>query len=193
MDYSSGERYDTLTLPLSGTFVVGFLSGGSLALTIGGGGNWQVTNKIQLTVRPDGLINTSPVTSTVSVIFRTINVQHIHVIQMSDADTTDTLRCRWATNNSPVNSNNNDEFATVCAPNLPLYTLFPNNCTLVFIITAANYYAVAIQIEDYYTLSSPTPMSSVPVQFLFYGYTAPTGCSIAPSIIGVRPNLGLIT
>jgi hypothetical protein len=97
LDYSSGERYDTFTLPLGGTFVVGFFSGAWLGLAIGGGGNWQVTSKIQLTVRPDGYINTSPVTSTLPVIYRTINEQHVHVIQMADADTTDTLRCRWAT------------------------------------------------------------------------------------------------
>jgi hypothetical protein len=35
-------------------------------------------------------------------------------------------------------------------------------------------------------------MSSVPIQFLFFGVVPPTGCSTAPSIIGVRPNLGLI-
>ncbi|CAF1358977.1 unnamed protein product [Rotaria magnacalcarata] len=43
--------------------------------------------------------------------------------------------------------------------------------------------AVALQIENFYTSVSPTPMSSVPIQFLFYGYTAPSGCSTPPSII----------
>ncbi len=192
MDYSSGERYDTLTLPLNGTFVVGFYNGNWLGLAIGGGGYWQVTGQIQLTVRPDGVINTSPVTTSLPVFYRTIDVQHVHVIQMSDADPTDTLRCRWATNNIVPNFNNYDECASVCAPSLPNVTLFFNNCTLVYTITALDYYAVAIQIEDYYTSTSPTPMSSVPIQFLFYGTTAPGGCSTAPTIIGVRPNLGLI-
>jgi hypothetical protein len=192
MDYSSGERYDNLTLPLNGTFVVGFYNGNWVGLAIGGGGYWQVTGQIQLTVRPDGIINTSPVTTSLPVFYRTINVQYVHVIQMSDADTTDTLRCRWATNNTTPNFNNYDECASVCAPSLPNVTLFSNNCTLVYTITALDYYAVAIQIEDYYTSTSPTPMSSVPIQFLFYGTTAPGGCSTAPTIIGVRPNLGLI-
>jgi len=181
-----------LTLPLNGTFVVGFYNGNWLGLAIGGGSYWQVTGQIQLTVRPDGVINTSPVTTSLPVFYRTINVQHVHVIQMSDADPTDTLRCRWATNNIVPNFNNYDECASVCAPSLPSFTLFPDNCTLVYTITALDYYAVAIQIEDYYTSTSPTPMSSVPIQFLYYGTTAPAGCSTAPSIIGVRPNLGLI-
>jgi hypothetical protein len=191
-DSSSGEVYNTFTLPLDGTFVIGFFNGNWLALAIGGNGDWQVTGKIQLTVRPDGVINTSPVTSTLPVIYQTINVQHVHVVQMADADTTDTLRCRWATDNSPTNFNDYDECASVCAPSLPSYTLFPDNCTLVFTINTTNYYAVALQIEDYYTSTSPTPMSSVPIQFLFFGINAPSGCSTPPSIIGVRPNLGLI-
>ena len=190
MDYSSGERYDTLTLSLGTTYVIGFYNGNWLALAIKGGGYWLETNKIDLTVRLDGILNTSPITSTLPVIYRTINVQHVHVVQMFDANSGDTLRCRWATNNIPMNSNNCDECASVCAPTLPSYTLFPNNCTLVFTITTLDYYAVALQIEDFYTPSSVTPMSSVPIQFLFYGVSTPTGCSANPVIIGNRPNLG---
>jgi len=190
LDFSLGERYDTFTLPLGATFIIGFNSSAWLLLAIGGNGDWQVTNKIQLTVRPDGVINTSPVTSTLPVIYQTINVQHVHVVQMADADSTDILRCRWST--ATGNTNNWNECGTVCAPSLPSSTLIADNCTLVFTITTANYYAVALQIEDFYNSTSPTPMSSVPIQFLFLGINAPTGCSTPPSIIGVRPNLGLI-
>jgi hypothetical protein len=80
MDFSLGERYDIFTLPLSATFIIGFNSSAWLTLAIKGGNTWQTTNKIQLTVRPDGYINTSPVTSTLPVIYRTINVQHVHVV-----------------------------------------------------------------------------------------------------------------
>ena len=191
-DYSSGERYDTYSLPIGGTYVLGFSSSAWLLLAIGGNGAWQVTNRIQLSLRPDGVLNTSPVTSTLPVIYRTINVQHTHIVQMADADGTDTLRCRWATSNSPSNNNNWNECGSVCSPSLPTgFSLSPNNCTITYTITALNYYAVALQIEDYYTSSSSTPMSSVPIQFLFYGISAPSGCSTPPSIIGVRPNLGM--
>ncbi len=192
-DYSLGEKYTTYNLTLGEQFIVSFTSSAWLTLAMKGGSTWTVTGQINLTLRPDGLINTSPVTSTLPVIYRTVNVQHVHVIQMSDADTTDTLRCRWSTNNSPVNYNTYDECGSVCSPTLPTFTLYPDNCTLVFTINVtAGYYAVALQIEDFFTSTSPTPMSSVPIQFLFYGITAPGGCSTAPSIIGVRPNLGLI-
>ncbi len=191
-DYSLGEIYTTYTLPLGQKFIIAFTSSAWLALTIKGGSTWAVTNEINLTIRPDGLINTSPVTTTLPVIYQTINVQHVHVIQMSDADVTDTLRCRWSTTNTSVWIGY-DECGSVCSPTLPVFTLYPDNCTLVFTITVAqNYTAVALQIEDFYNSTTTTPMSSVPIQFLFYGINAPGGCSTAPTIIGVRPNLGLI-
>ena len=188
-DLSSGERYDTRTLLLSQTYIVGFIGSAWLTLAIGGGGNWNVISKIDLTVRPDGLLNTSPVTITLPILYRQIYVQHVHIVQMGDADTTDTLRCRWATSSN--NTNGYDECGSICAPSLPTgYTLFPDNCTLIFTLNATLYYAVALQIEDFYSSASSTPMSSVPIQFLFYGISAPANCSTPPTIIGARPNLG---
>ena len=195
LDYSSGERVFTVNLPLNRSFTVGFNGFDWMVLAIRGNGPWMITGRIGLNVRPDGIINTSPVTTTLPVIYRQIAIQHVHVIQMSDADGLDTLRCRWSTNNVAPNTNWNsyDECGSVCDPTLPAGTqLFQNNCTLVFTLTVASYYAVALQIEDFYTPTSPTPMSSVPIQFLFLGRTAPGGCSLRPVITGVRPNLGKI-
>jgi hypothetical protein len=191
-DYSLGERYTTYTLLLGRTYIVSFTGGNWLLLALKGNGAWSVTNEINLTVRPDGIINTSPVTSTLPVIYQTINVQHVHVIQMSDADATDTLRCRWATTNTSAWIGYN-ECGSICSPTLPTFALYPNNCTIVFTLNVTGgYYAVAIQIEDFFNSTTTVAMSSVPIQFLFYGITPPAGCSTAPSIIGVRPNLGLI-
>ena len=134
-------------------------------------------------------------TSTLPIIYKEVNVQHVHIVQMADADSTDTLKCRWSTDPYyTANSNNYDECGSVCAPSLPTgYVLMSNNCTLKFTLTTANYYAVALQIEDFYTSSATTPMSSVPIQFLFYGRPNPGGsCSSPPSIIGVRPNLACL-
>ena len=192
VDYSTGERYTTHTLPLGGKFVLGFINSAWLALALKGNGTWQVIGNIELTPRPNGVLNTSPTTSTLPVFYRAINVQQIHVIPMIDADSTDTLRCRWSTDNSPANANTYDECGSICSPTLPTFILYPDTCTLVYYITAPNYYAVALQIEDFYNSSSTTPMSSIPIQFLFFGVNVPTGCSTPPSIIGARPNGGLI-
>ena len=189
-DCSSGERYDTRILPIGQSYTVSYYTSSWLLLAIGGAGDIQVTGKINLAIRPDGQLNTSPTSVTLPVIYKQISIQHVHVVQMADADATDTLKCRWST--SSGNTNGYNECGSVCSPSLPTgYTLYTNNCTLVFILTTANYYAVALQIEDYYTSSSSTPMSSVPIQFLFYGRSSPGGCSTPPSIIGNRPNLGL--
>jgi hypothetical protein len=194
-DYSSDERYDVRNLKIGQSYTVGFTGTNWLVLAIGGNGKWQTTGRIELTIRPDGKLNTSPVTSTLPVIYRQVGIQHVHIIQMADTNSTDTLRYRWSTNNLAGNLNTNgyDECGSACAPSLPTgYRLFSDNYTLVFTLITTTYYAVALQIEDYYTSSSPTPMSSVPIQFLFYGRPAPGGsCSTPPTIIGVRLNLGI--
>ena len=190
-NYSLGERYSTHTLPLNRRYTISFANGDWLQLALKGNGVWRVTNTIDLTIRPDGILNTSPVTSTLPVIYRKVNVQHVHIIQMSDADYTDTLQCRWANNNVTSNFNKYDECGSVCSPTLPTFTLFSNNCTLVYTINVTGgYYAVALQIEDFYNSTTLTPMSSVPIQFLFYGINTTGSCTTPPTIIGVRPNLG---
>ncbi len=129
---------------------------------------------------------------------------------MADADSTDILVCRWATagpsSGSPATASavlNNtvqhiDECgsAGVCqSPTqaIPGSVLIGSNCTLVFNLSSAQtgqYFAVALQIEDFYNSAATTPMSSVPVQFLFYAVAAPSNCSVRPAIIGARPNRG---
>ncbi|CAF3566661.1 unnamed protein product [Rotaria sp. Silwood1] len=185
---SSGEIYYTRTVPLNIAFSIAFASGNWFAnLVVGANGLWSVIDRINTIVRPDGYLNNSPVATTLPVIYKVINTQHVHVVQMSDLDSTDTLKCRWS-DNSTSNFNSYDECADVCN-GVPGAVLYSNNCTIVFTLTLANMYvAVALQIEDYYTSTSSTPMSSVPLQFLFYGYDTPSGCSTPPAIIGNRPN-----
>ena len=187
---SSGEVYDTYTINLNTAFSIGFVSSAWFAnLVVGANGAWKVICHIDTNVRPDGYINSSPIATTLPVIYKAINVEHVHVVQMADFDGTDILKCRWSLPGT-VNGNSYNECADVCS-GVPGAVLHEDNCTLVFNLTQANVYvAVALQIEDYFTSSSLTSMSSVPLQFLFYGYVAPTGCSTPPTIIGVRPNRG---
>ncbi|CAF3340862.1 unnamed protein product [Rotaria sp. Silwood1] len=191
----AGERYDTVSLPLTTSITIGFVSSAWFnSLYIGGGGGWSIVNRLNLAVRPDGYINTSPVTNTLPVVFVPVNTQTVHVVQMADNDATDVLKCRWSNSASSTNYNREDECDGVCS-GLPSSTvLFQSNCTLVFTLPITNlYYACALQIEDYYDSSSTAPMSSVPIQFLFYAYTAlSSACATRPAIIGARPNRACI-
>ena len=186
---SSGEKYETQTITLGISFSISYISFAWFStLVVGANSGWSITNRIDTVTRPDGYINSSPIATTLPVIYKAINQQHVHVVDMADFDGTDVLKCRWSTSSN--NFNSYDECFGVCS-GVPLAVLYGDNCTLVFTLTRANYYAaVAIQIEDYYTSSSSTPMSSVPLQFLFYGYSAPSGCSTPSTIIGTRPNRG---
>lgn len=190
----AGERYNTLTLPLTTSITIGFVSNAWFSsLYIGSNGYWDIVSRVNLALRPDGYINTSPVTNTLPVIFVPVNTQSVQVVQMADNDGTDILKCRWSNAATTTNYNHNDECGGVCSGLPPSTVLFSANCTLVFTLPITNlYYAVALQIEDYYNSSSTSPMSSVPVQFLFYAYTASSSaCSSRPEIIGDRPNRGM--
>lgn len=113
---------------------------------------------------------------------------------MADNDGTDILRCRWSNANATTNYNHFDECAGACFGLKGVSTLFEDNCTLQFTIPtnySGWYIAIALQIEDYYDASSANPMSSVPIQFLFYGYTPTGNCTTRPAIIGERPNRGM--
>jgi hypothetical protein len=187
-DTSSGERYHTFTLALNISISVGYVDGGWLSnLVIGGGSHWYVINHISTIVRPDGLINSSPVVATLPVIYKAVNIIHVHVVPMFDIDAGDILKCRWSIRTTS-NINSYNECGGVCS-GIPHAILSRNNCTLTFKLTHVNkFYAVALQIEDYYSVSSSTPMSSVPIQFLFYSYHPPSGCNIPPAIISTYSN-----
>ena len=189
LDTTSGERVHTRTITHGISFSINYYSAAWFAtLVVGANGRWSITNRISTVIRPDGYLNSSPMATTLPVIYKAINQQHVHVVQMSDFDGTDVLKCRWATSSGNTNSYN--ECRNVCS-GVPGAVLYTDNCTLVFTLTRAQYYAAAaLQIEDYYNSAQTSPMSSVPLQFLFYGYSAPSGCSTPPSIIGVRPNRG---
>ena len=83
IDYSSGERYYTVNLTLGTSRSIGFFSNAWLALAYSSGqGSWSVMNLLNAYIRPDGIINTSPVTTTLPVIYKTVSVQHVHVVQV---------------------------------------------------------------------------------------------------------------
>ncbi|UJR17455.1 hypothetical protein I4U23_004350 [Adineta vaga] len=199
LDVASGEYYNTFSIPINIAFSIGYASCCWLDyLGVGFASlGWSVVSRISTVVRPDGYLNTSPVAVTLPIIYKEINIQHIHVIQMADFDGSDILICRWSTSSGNINSY--DECDGICnglPGGVPGAVLIGTNCTMVFTLTRANwYYGVALQFEDFYNAAAITannPMSSVPLQFLFYGYPNPGGCTVSPEIIGERPNRACI-
>ncbi|UJR14644.1 hypothetical protein I4U23_001637 [Adineta vaga] len=192
LDVSSGERYEIRNITLGISFSITYNDGDWFAaLYVGANSKWYVTNWVNTVIRPDGYLNTSPVAVTIPIIYKEINIQHVHVVQMSDFDGTDILLCRWSIGTTS-NINSYNECGGVCS-GVPGAALIQTNCTIVFTLTTAGMYAaVALQIEDYYNTAATVPMSSVPLQFLFYGYGAPSGCTTPPAIIGNRPNRACI-
>ncbi|CAF4199332.1 unnamed protein product [Rotaria sordida] len=102
----AGERYDNVSLRLTTSITIGFVSSAWFSsLYIGGNGSWSIVNRLNLAVRPDGYINTSPVTNTLPVVFVPVNTQTVHVVQMADTDATDILACRWSNSLTSTNYN----------------------------------------------------------------------------------------
>ncbi|CAF1155612.1 unnamed protein product [Adineta ricciae] len=195
LDVASGEYYQTYNIPLNVSFSLGFTGGAWFSyLVIGHDGSWSVVARISTIVRPDGYLNTSPIAVSLPILYKEINIQHVHVVQMSDFDGTDTLKCRWSIKATTAITQY-DECADVCS-GITGANLIGENCTIVFTLYTAGWYvAAALQIEDFYNaaaVTANTPMSSVPLQFLFYGYANPGGCTTPPAIIGNRPNRACI-
>lgn len=112
---------------------------------------------------------------------------------MADNDGTDILKCRWSNANFATNYNRMDECEGACLGLIGISTLYEENCTLVFTLPVSPinyYYVVALQIEDYFNSTATIPMSSVPIQFLFYAYAPSGSCTTRPVILGERPNRG---
>ncbi|CAF1148511.1 unnamed protein product [Didymodactylos carnosus] len=124
---------------------------------------------------------------TISDLYPTICSTTI-IIPVLDSNPNDILRCRWANLTGLLGAN---ECQDVCAPDsLTLIdpVLYEDNCTLLVNGSISNtYYAVAIQIEDFFDLNSTLPMSSVPLQFLIYVYATPA-CPSRPEITGLPVN-----
>ena len=52
------------------------------------------------------------------------------------------------------------------------------------------WYGVALQIEDFASTSSSTPLSSIPLQFLVFVFSSSSSCASRPELVGVTPPDG---
>lgn len=80
----SGERYDVLNLAVTTSITIGFASSAWFVpnLFLAAGTAWSVMNRLNLAPRPDGFINSSPVTNTLPVLFKPVGQLLVHVIQV---------------------------------------------------------------------------------------------------------------
>lgn len=122
---------------------------------------WSLAATIDLRRRPDGIINTPPVASVISPQYAIVNQETQIIIPVSDANSGDEVRCRWAVYTAPLTRRKRskvarsadepiDECGGICYPgSMPAgTTLSSSNCTISFKGTVANtWYAVAIQVN----------------------------------------------
>lgn len=80
----AGERYAIYTLPLTTSITIGFYSNAWFItnLYLASGLYWTLASRINLARRPDGYINSSPVTNTLPVLFKPVGQQLVHVVQV---------------------------------------------------------------------------------------------------------------
>jgi hypothetical protein len=80
----SGELYTILNLPLTTSITIGYYSAAWFGplLYPAAGQYWMVANRMNLALRPDGYINSSPVTTTLPVLFKPVAQSLVHVIQV---------------------------------------------------------------------------------------------------------------
>ncbi|CAF2840099.1 unnamed protein product [Rotaria sp. Silwood2] len=138
---------------------------------------WSIGCCLDLTLRPDGFINTPPVATIISPIQVPVNTLTNISIPVIDADN-DYTSCRWAQKTAGF-----DECGDVCQT-APGSVLDGDNCMLTFNSTgksAGQYYAVTLMVEDFYDQSTYTPFSSVPIQFLIHIVNASV-CPLKPTI-----------
>ncbi|UJR11110.1 hypothetical protein I4U23_015292 [Adineta vaga] len=67
------------------------------------------------------------------IVYKEVALQHVHVVQMSDFDGTDILKCRWPVG-STANVNDVDECANTCT-GVPDANRIQTNCTIVKFVT----------------------------------------------------------
>ncbi|CAF0912723.1 unnamed protein product [Didymodactylos carnosus] len=176
-----GQRSDIVNISAGSHFTVAFRDHAWQPLALyssNSGMDWSIACSIDLSIRPDGKLNTPPVATMISPINIPAGITQYIPIPILDADN-DYLKCRYSTK-TPV-----DECGDVCQPSsLPNGTTIFPNCTLAITGVKSNdWYAVAIQVEDFWNSTTTTAFSSVPIQFLIHVYTSPS-CTVRPPLIG---------
>lgn len=69
---------------------------------------------------------------------------------------------------------------------------FSLQCALTFTANSLStgWYGVALQVEDFASTNSTTPLSSIPLQFLVFVFSSSASCASRPVLVGVTPPDG---
>ena len=180
-DWSYGSYTWLHTFPLSNDIQFSY-SGNYWASLIVGGSNaaWSVKYKLNTLNRTDtGKVNSSPTTLLAPMIVIRQGFAYGISIPTMDADSSDTVKCRWSITAA--------ECGGICQ-SVPFGVL---NSSCYFYINATTavvgLYAAAFQIEDFATNTSTTALSSVPIQFVVWIKYINSTCTTSPTIIGDLP------
>jgi hypothetical protein len=143
-----------------------------------GGGTWSVETEINTCKRPKGRYNQAPIVTMLPIMRLRRNLPYTIKINVADNDF-DRYTCIW--------SNSTQECGGVCRSvlSLPASTyLNETSCVLRFTSVTVGFYAMALIVLDFENDTSTTPLSRVPIQFIFNVWTSNNTCTLQPIYIG---------
>lgn len=179
-NWYGGEKTDYINFNVSSSkYIEGVFESCCWISTIlnGPDNGWQVRVRLNLTKRLDkNVINTSPVALMEPIKTLSANCDHQFKIDIADIDG-DIVKCRWS------ELAKKECIDATCGP-VQGVTLDVNKCQLSVNLKKVGPYAILLQIEDYPTATSTTPLSSVPLQFIINATNSkciPQNSTVAPS------------
>ena len=178
-NYTSSEGRVRITLPLNWTLTAAF-QGAAWFVLAQGGGNWSAAVQINTFRRTDGQFNQAPIVTMLPIIRLRRNQTYDIRINVADNDF-DSYQCFW--------SQFRYECGGVCMAVPATTVLNSTTCMLKFTPPKIGYYAIALTVVDYETITSTIALSRVPIQFLFKIWESNDTCTTAPVYLGdARPD-----
>lgn len=159
-----GERSYVVSFNYAPLLEASYSSGQWIStLVVGSDSDWELRVKFGLAhILTRRTTNHSPQPKMSPVVNAMFGCNTTLVIPVVDPDG-DPVRCRWA---EAVPG----ECAGVCLA-FPGSSLDQSHCTMSYLnVSRVGWYAVALQIEDFFDASDRVPLSSVPIQFLVNVY-----------------------
>jgi hypothetical protein len=178
--YVSGEGRFNIRVPPNYIFRAVFTSSAWFTL-VTGGGTWSVATEINTYKRSNGRYNQAPIVTMLPIMRLRRSLTYQIKINVADNDF-DRYTCIW--------SNTTQECGGVCRSALSLPTstyLNETSCVLSFTPATVGFYAMALTVLDFENDTSTTPLSRVPIQFIFNVWTTNNTCTLAPTYIGDAP------